>query len=108
MTVGKTAALAYEGNPINPQGKKALLLRLTQKMEEWSKEDSINKNKFLVRTDVPKFLADFGMAKDATEVVKAVGDNDLIMFHYLLRVGEYTVKGNRNDKKQTVQSKLED
>jgi len=32
----------------------------------------------------------------------------MVAFYYLLRVGEYTVKGTRNDTKQTVQFKLED
>ena len=48
------------------------------------------------------------MAKDATEVVKSFGDYALITFYYLLRVGEYTVKRQRNDTKQMVQFKLED
>ena len=38
--------------------------------------------------DVPEFLAEVGMAKDSTEVVKAVGDCAVIEFYYLLRVGE--------------------
>ena len=58
--------------------------------------------------DVPDFLAEFGMANDPTEVVKAAGDYALIALHYLLQVGEYKVKGQRNDTKQTVQFKLED
>ena len=29
-------------------------------------------------------------------------------FYYLLRVGEYTIKGSRNNTKQTVQFKYED
>jgi hypothetical protein len=37
-----------------------------------------------------------------------VGDLSLIAFYYLLRIGEYTVKGKRNNTKQTVQFKLED
>ena len=48
------------------------------------------------------------MAKDANEVIKAVGDYALITFYDLLRVGEYTVKGQRNDTKQMVQFKLEE
>ena len=52
--------------------------------------------------DVPEFLAELGMAKDATEMVKAVGDCAVIAFYYLLRVGEYTVKKQRNETKQTV------
>ena len=32
------------------------------------------------------------MEKDATEMVKAVGDCAVIELYYLLQVGEYTVK----------------
>ena len=46
--------------------------------------------------DVPELLAELGMEKYATEMVKAVGDCEVIEFYYLLRVGEYTVKKQRN------------
>jgi hypothetical protein len=32
----------------------------------------------------------------------------MIVFYYLLRIGEYTAKGKQNNNKQTVQFKLED
>ncbi len=32
----------------------------------------------------------------------------MIAFYYLLRAGEYTIKGSRNSTKQTVQFKYED
>ena len=81
--------------------------RLAQTMEGWRKEDPPTTNKLPVGLDVPEFLAYLGMATDATEVVKAVGDNALIAFYYFLRAGEYTVKVKRNETKQTVQFKLE-
>ena len=56
-------------------------------MEGWRKEDSTTKNKFPVGIDVPEYLVDSGMVKDSTEMVKAVGDNALIAFCFLLRVG---------------------
>ena len=59
-----------------------------------------------VGIDVPECLVDLGMAKDSTEVVKAVGDNALIVFYYFLQLREYTVKGKRNNTKQTAQLKL--
>ena len=49
-----------------------------------------------------------GIEKDATEMVKAVSDCAVIAFYYLLRVGEYAVKKQINETKQTVQFKLED
>ena len=48
-----------------------------------------------------------GMGKDATQMVKAVGHCAVILFYYLLQVGEYAVK-KRNKTNQTVQFKLED
>ena len=56
---------------------------------------------------VPDFLVELGVAKDATEVVKTVGDCAVNAFYYLFQVGEYMVKGKRNKTKQTVQFKLE-
>ena len=67
-------------------------------MEGRRKEDPSTKNKLPVGIDVPEFLAELGMEEDATEMVKTVGDCAIISFHYLLRVGEYTVK-NREIKK---------
>ena len=46
--------------------------------------------------DIPEFLAELGVDKDTTEMVKSVGDCAAIAFYYLLRVGEYTVKKQRN------------
>ena len=39
---------------------------------------------------------------------RATTDLTMVAFYYLLRVGEYTVKGSRNNTKQTVQFKYED
>ena len=48
------------------------------------KQDPSTKNKFPVGIDVTEFLAELGMAKDTTEVVKAVGDYTLVAFYYML------------------------
>lgn len=61
-----------------------------------------------MEADVPEFLAGLGREPLATGLDRAVGDLALIAFYYLLRVGEYTMKGSRNETKQTVQFKLED
>ena len=106
LDVGKTVDLAYEGNPIKAKGEKDLVPRLSQTMEWWGKEDPPTENKLPVGIDVPECLVDLGMAKDSTEVVKAVGDNALIVFYYFLQLREYTVKGKRNNTKQTAQLKL--
>ncbi len=61
-----------------------------------------------VESDVPEWLVDRGRERMATALDRAVGDLVMVAFYYLLRVGEYTVKGTRNETKQTVQFKLED
>jgi hypothetical protein len=43
-----------------------------------------------------------------TPHAKAIGDLAFIAFYYLLRVGEYTVKGKCNNTKQIVQFKFKD
>lgn len=55
--------------------------------------------KLPVAIDVPKFLADEGRQQGVSELMPLVGDMSLIEFYFLLRVGEYTVKGSRNDSK---------
>ena len=46
------------------------------------------KKKLTVRIDIPEFLEELGMDKDATELVKEVSDLTSVAFYYLLRVGE--------------------
>ena len=74
----------------------------------WRKEDPPTKKMLPVEADVPEFLGQVGRGAAATELDRAVGDLAMIAFYYLLRVGEYTMKGTRNESKQTVQFKMED
>ena len=39
----------------------------------------------------------------ATELDRAVGDLTMVAFYYLLWIGEYTIKGKREETKQTAQ-----
>ncbi len=57
---------------------------------------------------VPELLAERRRRPFAMEGDRAVGDLTLIAFYYLLRIGEYTIKGIRNETKQTVQFERED
>jgi hypothetical protein len=61
-----------------------------------------------IEADVPKLLAERRRDSNATNLDKAIGDLSLVAFYYLLRIGEYTIKGTRNNTKQTVQFKYED
>jgi hypothetical protein len=74
----------------------------------WHKEDPPTTKQLPVEADVPELLADRGRTSTATSLDQAIGDLSLIAFYYLLRIGEYTVKGSRNNTKQTVQFKYED
>ena len=75
-------------------------------MEGRRKEDLPTKKKLPVGIDVPDFLEELGVSKDATEVVKSVGYCTVIAFYYFLQVGGYMVKGKNNETKETVQFKL--
>ena len=61
-----------------------------------------------VEADVPEFLVKRGLEPDARELDHAIGDLTMIAFYYLLRIGEYTTKGARNNSKQTEEFKLGD
>ena len=65
------------------------------------KEDPPTSKKLPVEVDVPEEVAKLGASPDASEHTRTVGDLSLIAFYFLLRVGEYTVKGTRNESKQT-------
>ena len=68
-------------------------------MELWRKEDPPTKKTLPVVIDVPEVLAEMGMEKYSTEMVKLVGDCAVIVFYYLLQVGEYT--GEKREIKQS-------
>jgi hypothetical protein len=63
-----------------------------------------------VEVDVPNLLVEMGYGKGGSTHTQAIGDLAMIAFYYLLRIGEYTVKGKKNNAKtkQTIQFKLED
>ena len=76
-------------------------------LDGWRKDDPATEKKLPVEADVPEFLVNLGFEEWASEQVKAIGDLTMIAFYYLLRVGEYTVKGTRNETKQTEQFRLQ-
>jgi hypothetical protein len=106
--VGQEIALACGDNPTKVAGSDKLLPRLAQIYDGWRKEDPPTTKQLPVEADVPELLADRGRAASASTLDQAIGDLALIAFYYLLRIGEYTVKGKRNETKQTVQFKYED
>ena len=97
--VGQTIALEYGVNPVKIPGTDKFHPRLSQTLDGMRKEDPPTTKKLPVGMDVPEYLATAGLTKKATEQMKAIGDLSLIAFYFLLRVGEYTVKGSQNNTK---------
>lgn len=106
--IGTTISLAKGINPTKDTTSDKLLPRLAQMMQGWKKDDPPVIKKLPVEVDIPEYLADIGNCPGANALDQAIGDLALIAFYYLLRVGEYTVKGTRNTTKQTMQFKLQD
>ena len=106
--VGQEIALACGDNPTKVMESNKLLPRLSQIYDGWRKEDPPTTKQLPVEADVPELLAERGLVSTATSLDRAIGDLSLIAFYYLLRIDEYTVKGNQNNTKQTVQFKYED
>ena len=72
------------------------------------KQDPATNKKSPVEVDVPEYLAEMGRCDAASELIKSVGDNSLMAYYYLLRVGEYTVKRDKKKSTQTEKFKLKD
>ena len=106
--VNTTIALAIDRQPLKVQGGKEFIPVLAQTLAGWKREDPPTQKKMPVEADVPEFLADVGRQKGSNELAKAVGDLSMMAFYFLLRVGEYTVKGTRDESKQTVQFRIKD
>jgi hypothetical protein len=100
--------LARGVNPTKIENTDKLLPRLAQMFAGWKKADPPTIKKLPIAVDIPELLSALGASPGANELDKAIGDLALIAFYYLLRVGEYTIKGNRNTTKQTVQFRVED
>jgi len=81
-------------------------------IDGYTKADPPTQKKLPVEADVPELLLEMGYGKSGLIQMQAVGDLSLIAFYYLLRIGEYTVKRQRDHSKratkQTFQFKLED
>jgi hypothetical protein len=108
MAIGQTIALARNDNPTKVNGSDKFLPALQVMFDGYSKSDPPTRKMLPVKSDVPKLLVEIGYGKDETMHSKAISDLALIAFYYLLQIGEYTVKGKRNNTKQMVQFKLED
>jgi hypothetical protein len=112
MAVGQTIALACNENPTKISGSEKFLPALQIMLNGYTKADPPTQKKLPVEADVPKLLVEMGYGKTGSTLAQAVGDLALIAFYYLLRIGEYTVKCQRDRaqwaRKQTVQFKVAD
>ena len=77
-------------------------------LDGWRKTDGPVLKKLPVEADIPEYLVQLGLHPAASAHITALGDLALIAFYYLLRIGEYTIKGTHNESKQTQQFKLAD
>ena len=105
---GQRIAMERGINPTKLAQSKDLLPQLAQTLKGWRKLDPPTTKQLPVESDVPELLAATGARQGASELVKAVRDWTLIAFYYLLQVGEYTIKGSRNETKQTTQYRMRD
>ena len=103
--VGQTIALACNDNSTKINRSNKLLPRLQIMLDGYGKEDPATIKKLPVQADVPEILVSTAYQGGGTEMDKAATDLTMIAFYYLLRVGEYTIKGLQNSTKQTVQFK---
>jgi hypothetical protein len=106
--IGQTIAMAHRENPTKMLGSEKFFPCFQQCIDGYRKQDPVSQKKLPVEAGVPKYLVECASDPSTNELHKAVGDLSLITFYYLLRVGEYTTKGKRDNSKQTVQFKMED
>ena len=106
--IGQAIALATNTNPTKIVGSDKLLPRLQQMLDGFRKADPPTTKQLPVEANVPEFLVQLGLYPEARELDRALGDLTMIAFYYLLRIGEYTTKGTRNNSKQTEEFKMGD
>ncbi len=106
--IGHTIALACDSNPTKVVGLECLLPRLQVMLDGYQKGEPPTWKKLPVQADVPELLVETAYQPGKPAQQQATADLTMIAFNYLLRVGEYTVKGSKNSTKQTVQFKYEE
>ena len=95
-------------NPTKNDNSKQLIYPLQVMMSGFRKDDPPTVKKLPIEVDIPEYLAGFGRRKRSSARDRAIGDLTLIAFYFLLRIGEYTMKRNRNETKQTVNFRVAD
>ncbi len=108
IAVGQMIALACNSNPTKVTGSEHFLPRLQIMLDGYCKVDPPTKKMLLVQADVLELLVETAYKFGSSERDKSTTNLTMIAFYYLLRIGEYMVKGTRNNSKQMVQFKYED
>jgi hypothetical protein len=93
MAVGQTIMLDCDANPTKVVGSKRLLPCLQIMLDGYRKVDPPTRKKLPVQSDVPKLLVKTAYQPGTTQCQQATADLTMIAFYYLLRIGEYTVRG---------------
>jgi len=106
--IGQTVALACDANPKKVVGSERLLPQLQIMLDGYRKVEPPTRKKLPVQADVVELFVNAAYHQGSSLAQQAVADLTLIAFYYLLCIGEYTIKGSRNNTKQTVQFKYED
>jgi hypothetical protein len=86
--ISTTFQMDHEPSPlVTTQGK--YTKKISQLLESYRREDTLSKSKLAVPLPVPNYLVLAGLTSNDPKR-RAVGNMATIVFHYLLRSGEYT------------------
>jgi hypothetical protein len=77
-------------------------------LDGFRKADPPTTKQLPVEANIPEFLVQLGLSPEACKLDCTLGNLTMITFYYLLRIGEYTTKGNCNNSKQTEEFKMGD
>ena len=106
--IGQAISLDCGYNPLKMNGSDKLLHPLQRIMDGFKKWDKPTTKKLPVEVGVVELLCTLGHMGMASTKDAVIGDWVCIAFYYLLRVGEYTQKGTKNESKQTVEFRMKD
>jgi hypothetical protein len=96
-SVNKVILLAYNKEPLKVEGTNNFIPIISQTLQGWGKEDPPTEKKLLVEVDVVQHLVKCSMAPGADSRLRCIADWILIAFYFLLHIGEYTLKGRRDE-----------
>ncbi len=86
-------ALACSDNPTKVIRLKKFLPAIQVMIDGYTKADLPTKKMLPVEANVPELIVEVGYGKEGSIKAQVVGDLALIVFYYLLCIGEYTIKG---------------